>query len=585
MLKNFYRTFALAMTVMLVMALLPIGFSRAANSGGSLAGLPGQAEPVTAYWLDSGEIATLDPQLATDSVSIDYIENLFLGLTNASPLVPGQVDPELATSWAVSDDGLVWTFTIRDDVPWVRWDPARHRGSVLRMVTAGDIEYGIKRACDPRVESEYGYVVAGTVAGCADALAIDPAQFTDADRDLVSVSAPDDTTLQVTLAFPASYFLSQTTMWVFRPVPREIVEQYGDEWTRLGALTINGPFVFDELSRTRRVLLRNPHIPADLLGPGNVGRLIISSAEDAGSAFTQYELGLVDLTSVPTSEVQAILADPTYAEELHQVFSPSVFYLGFAFDKAPTDNVHVRRAFSAVVDRAAFIRDVQDDLGVPMIHFTPPGMFGAPPHDQIGVGYDPDYARAQMAEAGYPNCDGFPAMKIAAFSGGVNWANFLINALQRELGCNPALFTVEQHGFESLINAVSYRQDAADRPHMWTMGWNPDYNDANNWVNDVLGCGSLHNDMKRPCSGVDDLIRAAASESDPDTRVTQYAEIEEQFFGADGLVPIIPLSMPVGYTLLQPWFSAPVETDGIYGGEHYDYYTVDQAAQSAGRGG
>lgn len=585
MLKNFYRTFALAMTVMLVMALLPIGFSRAANSGGSLAGLPGQAEPVTAYWLDSGEIATLDPQLATDSVSIDYIENLFLGLTNASPLVPGQVDPELATSWAVSDDGLVWTFTIRDDVPWVRWDPARHRGSVLRMVTAGDIEYGIKRACDPRVESEYGYVVAGTVAGCADALAIDPAQFTDADRDLVSVSAPDDTTLQVTLAFPASYFLSQTAMWVFRPVPREIVEQYGDEWTRLGALTTNGSFVIDELSRTRRVLLRNPHIPADLLGPGNVGRLIISSAEDAGSAFTQYELGLVDLTSVPTSEVQAILADPTYAEELHQIFSPSVFYLGFAFDKAPTDNVHVRRAFSAVVDRAAFIRDVQDDLGVPMIHFTPPGMFGAPPHDQIGVGYDPDYARAQMAEAGYPNCDGFPAMKIAAFSGGVNWANFLINALQRELGCNPALFTVEQHGFESLINAVSYRQDAADRPHMWTMGWNPDYNDANNWVNDVLGCGSLHNDMKRPCSGVDDLIRAAASESDPDTRVAQYAEIEEQFFGADGLVPIIPLSMPVGYTLLQPWFSAPVETDGIYGGEHYDYYTVDQAAQSAGRGG
>ncbi|MCZ7541650.1 MAG: peptide ABC transporter substrate-binding protein [Anaerolineae bacterium] len=585
MLKHFYRPFALAFTLMLVMALLPLDFSRADSSGGPLAGLLGQAEPVTAYWLDSGEIATLDPQLATDSVSIDYIENLFVGLTNASPLTPGQVDPELATSWTPSDDGLVWTFTIRDDVPWVRWDPAKHRGSILRMVTAGDIEYGIKRACDPRVESEYGYVVAGTVAGCADTLAIDPAQFTDADRDLVQVTAPDDTTLQVTLDFPASYFLSQTTMWVFRPVPQEIVEQYGDEWTRLGALTTNGPFVFDEQSRTRRVLLRNPYIPADLVGPGNVERLIISSAEDAGSAFTQYEFGLVDLTSVPSTEVQAILADPAYAEELHQVFSPSVFYLGFAFDKSPTDNVHVRRAFSAVVDRAAFIRDVQDDLGVPMIHFTPPGMFGAPPHDQIGVGYDPDYARAQMAEAGYPDCTGFPPMEIAAFSGGVDWANFLINALERELGCDPALFTIEQHGFESLIDAVSYRQNAADRPHLWTMGWNPDYGDANNWVNDVLGCASLHNDMKRPCSEVDNLIRAAMTESDPDTRIAQYAQIEERFFGADGLVPIIPLNMPVGYVLLQPWFSAPVETDGIYGGEHYDYYTIDQAAQLAGRGG
>ncbi|MEW6580156.1 MAG: peptide ABC transporter substrate-binding protein [Chloroflexota bacterium] len=585
MLKYSYRAFALTFTLTMVVALLPLNFSLAADAGVSQDTATRQTEPVTSYWLDSGEIVSLDPQLATDAVSIDYIENLFLGLTNANPLVPGQVDPELASAWTISDDGLVWTFTVRDDVPWVRWDPAKHRASILRMVTAGDIEYGIKRACDPRVESEYGYVVAGTVAGCADALAISPAQFTDADRDLVQVTAPDDTTLQVTLNFPASYFLSQTTMWVFRPVPQEIVEQYGDDWTRLGALTTNGPFVFDELSRTRRVLLRNPHIPADLIGPGNVERLIISSAEDSGSAFTQYEYNLIDQTGVPTTQVQAILADPAYAAELRQVFNPSVFYLGFAFDKSPTDNVHVRRAFSAVIDRNAFIRDVQDNLGVPMIHFTPPGMFGAPPHDQIGVGYDPEYARAQMAEAGYPNCEGFPALEIAAFSGGVDWATFLINALQRELGCDPNLFTIEQHAFESLINAVSYRQDAADRPHLWTMGWSPDYNDANNWVNDVLGCGSLHNDMKRPCSDVDELIRAAMSESDPDTRIAQYAQIEERFFGADGLVPIIPLSMPVGYVLLKPWFSAPVETDGIYGGEHYDYYTVDQAAQLAARGG
>ncbi len=585
MLKNLYRAFALVFTLMLVVALLPLDFSRADNSGGLLGGLLRQTEPITSYSLDSGTIATLDPQLGTDSVSIDYIENLFLGLTNANPLAPGQVDPELATAWTTSDDGLVWTFTVRDDVPWVQWDPAKHRASILRMVTAGDIEYGIKRACDPRVEAEYGYVVAGTVAGCAEALAIDPDQFTDADRDLVQVTAPDDTTLQVTLSFPASYFLNQTTMWVFRPVPQEIVEQYGDEWTRLGALTTNGPFVFDELSRTRRVLLRNPHIPADLVGPGNVERLIISTAEDAGSAFDLYERNWIDQTGVPTTQVQAILADPAYAAELHQVFRPSVFYLGFAFDKSPTDNMHVRRAFSAVVDREAFIRDVQDNLGVPMIHFTPPGMFGAPPHDQIGVGYDPDYARAQMAEAGYPNCEGFPAMEIAAFPGGVDWVVFLTNALQRELGCDPVLFTIEQQGFESLINSVSYRQDAADRPHMWTLGWNPDYNDANNWVNDVLGCASLHNDMKRPCSEVDDLIRAAMIESDPDTRIAQYAQIEEMFFGAEGLVPIIPLSMPVSYVLHKPWFSAPVETDGIYGGKHFDYYTVDQAAQLAARGG
>ncbi|MGQ9851092.1 MAG: peptide ABC transporter substrate-binding protein [Aggregatilineaceae bacterium] len=586
MFKKSYRAFALAVALTMVVSLLPTSFAFASTADVTLVSTVRQGEPITAYLLEGSQISTLDPQLATDSVSIDYIENLFLGLTNTDALVPGQINPELATEWTVSDDGLVWTFTLRNDVPWVQWDPVNDEAKVLRMVTAGDVEYGIKRACDPRVLAEYGYVVSGVVAGCADTLAMDAATFTDADRDLVQVTALDDVTLQITLNFAAGYFLSETPMWVYRPVPREIIEEYGDNWTEPGNLTTNGAYMMDEWIRgVRHVLVRNPHIPADLVGPGNVERLVFTVVEDAGTAFALYQDNQIEGVGVPTAELQSILADPAYADQLHQISEPTVFYFGFAFDKSPTDNVHVRRAFSASVDRNAFIEEIRAGLGIPMIHFTPPGMFGAPPINEVGVGYDPEFARAEIEAAGYPSCQGLPNMEFVTYSGAGTWAEFLAAALERELGCDPNLFTIEQQEFSVLLETVSAQNEAADRPHVWTLGWGPDYPDANNWVNDVLHCESAHNDMKRPCSEVDDLINQAMVESDPDTRIELYYRIEELFFGPEGLYPIVPIFMRLRYSLLKPWFSFPIETDGLFGGNHFDYYTIDQQAQLAARGG
>src|SRR5690606_1426106 len=95
-----------------------------------------QAEPITLYSTDSSQISTLDPQLASDTVSINAIENLFLGLTDTDPLQAGAIRPEIATEWTVSDDGLTWTFTLRDDIPWVKWDPVADEATVLRNITA-----------------------------------------------------------------------------------------------------------------------------------------------------------------------------------------------------------------------------------------------------------------------------------------------------------------------------------------------------------------------------------------------------------------------------------------------------------------
>lgn len=585
MFKTKARALPLTIILTMVVALLPTGFTFAHDADVTLTTVMRQGEPITYYGTDANQISTLDPQRADDSVSIDQIENLFLGLTNYDPLNPGGITAELASEWSYDETGTVWTFTLRNDVPWVRWDPVADEGEVLRMVTAEDVAYGFKRACDPRLAAYYSNMAKQIIKGCDVLFDKSVDEIVPEDYDLVEVEALDDTTLVVNLQFPAGYFFSQTPMWIYRAVPREVLEEYGDNWTDVGTIVTNGPFVLDELVRgVRRVYYRNPYLPADLQGPGNLERLIFTIVEDQGTRFALYQDNQIDIGPVPAAELQSILEDEEFSKQLLQTTNLAVYYMAFANDKAPFDNVHARRAFNAALDRNAFIQEVNQGRGIPMIHFTPPGMFGAPPINEVGVGYDPDYAREQFELAGYPNCEGFPNLEIVTYASATDDAEFLAAAVERELGCDPNIFTIEAQEFSVLLETVDKNNATEDRPNMWTLGWGPDYADANNWVNEVLYCEG-QNDPKRPCSEVDDLIIEAARESDPERRIELYYIIEDMLFGPDGVVPIIPQYMGIGYTLIKPWYTGPFETDGLFGGDHWDFRSIDQEAQLAARSG
>jgi oligopeptide transport system substrate-binding protein len=122
-------------------------------------------EPVTLRRNIGMELPTLDPALATDLHSINHIRNLFISLTRFDPET-ADVIPYLATDWEVSDDGLEWTFHLRQDVPWVHYDPdtggtvqiVDEAGNV-RFVNAQDVVYGLKRTIDPATASDYAYVL------------------------------------------------------------------------------------------------------------------------------------------------------------------------------------------------------------------------------------------------------------------------------------------------------------------------------------------------------------------------------------------------------------------------------------------
>lgn len=549
---------------------------------------PQELPPVTYWGYSDSDIPTTDPQIAEDVISVTYVENMFIQLTNYD-LETSEVVPEAATSWEISEDGLTYTFTVRTDIPWVKHNPVT--GETVqevdaegnpRFLTAHDFAFGIRRACDPSIGSYYSGVVAPVLAGCSEVLHYeDPNDIPQELIDAIGVSAPADDTLVIELAFPASYFLSMTPMWTLSATPEWAIAQHGEDWVEAGNLVTNGRFVLHEwVHGVRRISWRNPLMPEDLAGSGNVEAWHIDVVPDVSTGYALWLNNEVDYSAIPTQELDAHLEQ--FPDETIQVADLAVFYVAFAYDKEPFDDVNLRRAFSAAFDRESFVNSVYGGQGLPMKHFAPPGIFGAPPIDEVGVGFDPEYARERLADAGYPNCEGFPQVTLTGYSGQatLDWIEFAQNNWSEVLGCDPELIQIEQLTFADLLAATAASVPTADRPHMWTLGWGPDYADENNWVGDVLWC-ETDNRQKRPCNETDELIVEARQEADPDRRVELYRQIEESFFGEQGEFPIAPLWLRIAFRAKHSWLEY---TPALFGGDQWYHFQIDQVAQLTARG-
>ncbi len=518
---------------------------------------------------------TLDPLFAQTSVEAEYLTNLFIGLTKIDPMT-GEVIPALAQSWQVSDDGLTWTFTLRQDVPWVRYDPTTNSVNEIRKVTASDALAAIQRMCGSRNNGYYATdVFARRIAGCAAGQAANGGT-------LVQASAPDDATLVITLTAPYADFLNLTSLWTMYPIPQEVINQFASDWTQPGNIVTSGAYTLAEAipEEGRITLVSNPLYPQAIHGGGNITRIEFTPIQDDAMGFRQYNDGLLDRTGIPTAQLEAVFADDTYADQRLILPELAVFYFGIMTDKPPLDDVHVRRAFSAAFNRAAFIENVRQGRGIAISHFTPPGIAHAPPLDNPNsVGYNPDYAREQLAQSAYPNCEGLPPIEIVTYQNAGGWGNYLVDNLALELGCDPNNFTIRALNFNELRAAISPDLPVDQRPHLFTLSWQADYPDAGSFAQ-VLACGE-QNRFMRACNTTDDLINAALLTADSAERTNLYAQIETAFFGIDGEFPLIPLFQSSLYVLIKPWFTGPFETDGQLGSVHYDYYTIDTDMRAA----
>jgi oligopeptide transport system substrate-binding protein len=547
---------------------------------------PAPEEPVTLDVNYGTDIAGLDPQRAEDVTSINAIENLYVGLTDYDDAT-GEVLPELATDWeqTVNDDGTAeWTFNLRDDFSWVYHNPKTGETEVLRPVTAQDVVYATQRACSPEIGTYYSTIVGSFLQGCEEYLEYDP----DAEDALpeeevmagVGVKALGDTTVIFHLKGPVGFWPSIAGMWTIRPTHQESIDEYGDQAFEPGNIVTSGPFVLNEwIHSVSTVFLKNPHWPGEF--PGNVEKVQVHYIDDVSTGFALFLDNGLDYNSIPAAELEAFKAESP--ERTRQISDLAVFYLGLHLAKPPFDNQKVREAFARAKDRQAFIDVARAGEGVVMTHFTPPGMFGAPPIDEVGAGYDPDKAKELLAEAGYPNCEGFPEIDFLTYSGdrALSWAETYVELFAAGLGCSPDKFNIIQQEFRVLLATISPDTPDAEMPHMWTLGWGPDYADADNWLRAVLHCEDAENAYDRPCSEVDELIKAQQFEADPQARVDSYRQAESMLFDEGGEFPILPTFLRIETNAEATWLERdPAE----FGGQHYNNWVIDWEAKQAATG-
>lgn len=544
------------------------------------------AERKTPVELDlslSGELPNLDPGLAESESQLDLTQNLFVGLTRYNPET-NAIEPELATTWAVGSDGLTWTFNLRDDVYWVRPKSPRPGSEELwsatpeRPVTADDIVFAIQRLCSREVETPLTFSIF-IIDGCEKVFTnLEP---TDADRERIGIRALDSTTLEVRLTKPAGYFLTLTSMPFFRPVPRDLATELGNEWLDpVGEfstgwqtpenLVTSGPYlpVPNEFTSKRLVLHRNPAWPMEQTG--NVDVVNITFLDDDQDAYDMWQDRGLDIAPLPATERESFIKQS--ASKARLIPDQVLFYIGFDFGSQVFREPEVRRAFSAAIDRQRLVDELYDGRGIAMRHVTVPGIVAAIPLDEVGVGYSPDYARQQMAASTFRSCRLMPAVTFLVSSADLSLrqAEILRDMWVEELDCLKENINIEQVQFGALLAGT--RQDATGRPDMWELAWAPTFPDAHNLLNDLLHCQDSENRQNRECSEVDTILHRASSSIDPVERTTLYRQAESLFFNENSLFPIAPLYIRAREIIIHDWVSF---TPIAFGGQQWNTITLD----------
>ena len=527
------------------------------------------------------EPPTADPALATDTTSVDLDGQLFMGLTNFS--VDGAVIPWLATDWSVSADGLTWTFNMRDDVPWVQYNTATASVDLVydadgnqRFVDAYDVEYATKRTTDPETASDYAYVLyiiknAQDVNTGAEGVTVDD----------VGVHAVDATTVEFTLESPAGFFPAIAGMWVIAPVPQWTIEAAGDKWTEPGTMVSNGPYVMTEwIHGSELNLAKNPFWPeADSVDIDEIHGVMIV---EQSTAFAMYENAELHTAGVPMAEIDRVKADPVLSLEFYSAPAACTYYYGMVNNKAPFDDVRVRKAFSMTVDKQSLVDNVTKGGQYPAGFFAPPGIFGRPDDDSgIGLEFDPAAANAlldeYLAEKGITRADLDVTLMHNTSEGHANIAAAIQQFWLDNLGVSV---TVENQEWGVYLDTIGNDTPLEEMPHVFRLGWCADYPDENNWVYEVFNADAGANRLRRGCVddvctevelGEFDLItEQAKAEQDPDVRKELYTEAERLLSEVEAAY--IPIYFYTSVNVTKPELTRDYATVGH---SHWYWWTLE----------
>lgn len=405
---------------------------------------------------------SLDLHAAARADEFQVFRNVCEGLTNYDPVTLEPV-PALAESWEISEDGTIYTFKLREGVTFFD-------GSTL---DAADVKYSFDRLSNPDIGISYtAALVLGGVVGWAEARPPAPAAVEDGTptpeppvraEGMSGVEVVDESTVRITLRAPLAAFLTRLTL----PSAAIIAEGSADDFAN-GPMCA-GPYQVSEfIPNDRLVLTANESYWG---GAPSVKQVTIRVIPEASSQVIEFEAGSLDISRAPEADLPRIRADETLNSQLVEVAALRNYNLRINLKDAKMGNVLVRRALSLAIDRQAIIDTVLAGQGVPADGLYPPGLTTFDP-DFNPFPYDPEAARALLAEAGYPD-----GIELSVRTDQDETENRVLNgisAIVAEAGITLNVVSTE---------ASVYTQDrTACTMEMGGIRWGMDYPDPENMV-------------------------------------------------------------------------------------------------------
>lgn len=446
-----------------------------------------------------GEIGTLDPAFIGDASDVQLLMQLYAGLTRLDE--EGNVYPSLAASWTLSDDGLTYTFTLRDGLTFSDGAP----------LEAQDVRRSWLRLLDPAVGA-YAPGMLTVVRGATERLA-------GGDEDGVGITATDARTLVVELAHPAGYFTAITATPATFVVPRAAGSD--DGWQSVDGFVGSGPYVADRMDGEDLVLRANERYVGGSPPIEEVrwiGRL-------DGDAVEAFSAGQIDLSGIGSFDASWISYDRDLGPSLQRGAALSTQYFGFDTTRPPFDDARVRRAFALALDRDRLVELSAGSGARGAGSVVPPALW---PSDAFGAPdpADLDEARRLLDEAGYAVRGELGTITVNGTGLGVAPA---VAVWEEELGVDVQ---VEVMDFADYLATLR-----TNPPQVFTINWIADYPSPHALYGLLLLPGAPDNDGRWVDETFVELLRAAAEAEDPDAQAAAYAEVDARVREEAPLVP------------------------------------------------
>ena len=463
---------------------------------------------------------SLDPGVVQDGDTLDVIQQIYEGLVTWSP--ENQVVGALAESWEVKPDNKTYVFHLRKGVKF-------HSG---RECKAADVKWSIERNAIHKIQSQTVDAYLSDIVGLTDVVnkqrakkAGDPAELI----PIPGIRVVDDYTLEIELVRPTPYFLGKLTYLVSAPVDKDFAPldaEMGDVSQMVGT----GPYRIANYERDQLITLEafeDYHGGAPDLK--KIERRVI---KDAATRLNKYKAGEIDMVMLERQDIKG-LRGTEFEDDLVFFQRPAIWYVGINQLTIPEfKDKRVRQAIAMAIDKQRIVEEVLGGHNTIANGIIPPGVPGHRP-DAPAHKFDPDRAKALLAEAGFPNGQGFPelSMNFREQRPDIQLAaEAVANDLQKYLGITVKLQTMEWRAYLEKYNNHELT--------FFHMRWAADYLDPQNFVSHMLASYGPENKIGYNNAQFDALCRQADSILDMAQREPLYQQAEDIVLDDAAWIPL-----------------------------------------------